>query len=52
DTCRTTCDDSTEWHKKGDSTKDCAWVSVYPAMRCDVKGFDDSLASSKCLTAC
>ena len=45
------CADSTEWHKKGATVKDCEWVSKYTE-RCTVVGEDDSLASESCPMAC
>ena len=40
------------WYKNGDPAKDCAWVANLPDPRCDVKGYDGSLASEACATAC
>ena len=45
------CEDSTTWHKNGDESKDCAWVSEW-APRCSVKGADKSLAAEHCTCAC
>ncbi|KAJ1454764.1 heme peroxidase [Pelagophyceae sp. CCMP2097] len=46
------CKDSASWYKKGDPSKDCAWVKEYAVKRCLVKGFDNSDASEHCLCAC
>ena len=45
------CEDSTTWHKNGDESKDCAWVSEW-SPRCSVKGADKSLAMEHCTCAC
>ena len=39
-------------YKKGDPSKNCAWVSINPEKRCDTKGWDNSRASEYCNFAC
>jgi len=53
-TCRMTdCPgDSETWHKKNDKSKDCAWVSEKPALRCTVKNDRAVLAAEACLQTC
>ncbi|KAJ1461387.1 hypothetical protein M885DRAFT_584847 [Pelagophyceae sp. CCMP2097] len=45
-------DDSRSWYKRGNTNKDCAWVSEYSGKRCTVKGFDRTLAQDACLDTC
>lgn len=45
------CTDSETWWKKGDPSKDCAWVANHPP-RCDAKGNDRTFASYSCPAAC
>ena len=49
-----TCSDDPDWHKNGDETKHCAWVSRFPEKRCSVKGAapEKTLANAACATAC
>lgn len=49
--CRS-CVDSVTWHKVGDSSKDCTWVSEFTPKRCDARGFDDSGAKVDAAVAC
>ena len=44
--------DSSSWHKKDQTSKDCAWVSRYSPKRCSVKGEDRVLAMDACMTTC
>lgn len=41
--CRLMVDDET-WYKNGDTSKTCAWVANFVPTRCNVKGFDKTLA--------
>jgi len=45
------CNDSASWHKRGDPSKDCAWVAQW-SPRCTVKGEDRELAEVGCPEAC
>ena len=52
--CGGPCQDAgTEaWHKTNDETKGCAWVSIFPAMRCLVKGEGGVRATEACPDSC
>ncbi|KAJ8601899.1 hypothetical protein CTAYLR_002678 [Chrysophaeum taylorii] len=50
--CGGTCSDSTSWYLKSSSSKTCAWVAVYPEVRCTRMGADGMNASDACPTAC
>jgi len=45
------CADDSEWHKKNEPAKDCAWVSQWMP-RCNVKGEDNIRAWYGCPAAC
>jgi len=45
------CEDDDDWHKNGDPSKDCDWVSGL-LKRCEVKGEDGTMAYEKCLSTC
>jgi len=44
--------DLVSWHKRGDPSKNCAWVSEFPERRCFVKGNDVTMAMYSCPTSC
>ncbi|KAJ8613007.1 hypothetical protein CTAYLR_004045 [Chrysophaeum taylorii] len=44
--------DSESWFKNGEPSKNCAWVSEYVPIRCDVKGEDATLAMDACEDSC
>ncbi|KAH8086683.1 hypothetical protein JL720_7122 [Aureococcus anophagefferens] len=44
------CADSSSWYKKGDPSKDCAWVAAY-APRCGARG-ETTFAFAACRLAC
>jgi len=50
--CGGPCQDVVAWHKKGDDTKDCAWVSTFPTMRCLVKSEDGTRGKEACPDSC
>jgi len=54
--CGTDCLDSLTWHRAGDDSKDCAWVSRLADrqtnVRCALADADGLLASEACPTAC
>lgn len=37
-----------QWHKNGETSKDCDWVSEFMPIRCAVKGFDKTTAFESC----
>jgi len=45
------CFDSATWHKRGDTSKDCEWVSTH-SPRCGVRGEDGTMAHYSCPAAC
>ena len=45
------CVDNRNWHKRGEPSKDCDWVSEWP-QRCDVAGEDGFTAHDACRHAC
>jgi len=46
------CADDPDWHKKGNPSKDCAWVAKLPDPRCMVKSEDKTKAMDACKCAC
>ncbi|KAJ1452618.1 hypothetical protein M885DRAFT_568405 [Pelagophyceae sp. CCMP2097] len=44
--------DSASWHKRGDTSKDCAWVAAYAEKRCRVKDKGGVEAGDACMAAC
>lgn len=50
--CGGPCQDVVAWHKKGDDTKDCAWVSTFPTMRCLLKSEDGTRGKEACPDSC
>ena len=53
----TSSSDSTSWFKKGEPSRDCAWVAAFTRgdtvrPRCDAKGWDNSFAYDACPTTC
>jgi hypothetical protein len=45
------CADDASWHKKGDTAKNCQWVSKLLPKRCDVLG-DKKTAKEACKNSC
>ena len=52
--CSTPCHDDPTWHVKNDPTKNCAWVSRYPEVRCDLQSGaeEPTFARDDCPAAC
>jgi hypothetical protein len=46
------CADDASWHKKGDTKKNCQWVSEHLPKRCDVVGRDKKTAKEACKKSC
>ena len=50
--CGTPCHDDPSWHVKDDPSKNCAWVSRYPEVRCGLASGAGDLARGDCPAAC